>query len=100
MLFRFGKTPSPLCSICKLHDKTLIHLFSSFNQVIFTVDLNKTNFFEYSQLTLFSPHIAIFGLVKGNDKSFLIQNMILMAFKLYVYKSRVSNTLNFNIFFH
>ena len=34
MLFRFGKTPSPLCSFCKLHDETLIHLFSSCNQVI------------------------------------------------------------------
>ena len=47
-----------------------------------------------------SPQIATFGFVKGNDKSFLIQNMILMVFKLYVYKSRVSRTLNFNIFLH
>ena len=31
-----------------------------------------------------SPHIATFGLVKGNDKSFLVQNMGLMEFKLYV----------------
>ena len=34
MLFRFGKAPSPLCSFCKLHDETLIHVFSSCNQVI------------------------------------------------------------------
>ena len=47
-----------------------------------------------------SPQIATFGFVKGNDKSFLIQNMILMVFKLYVYKSRVSGTLNFNAFLH
>ena len=45
-----------------------------------------------------SPQIATFGFVKGNDKSFLIQNMILMVFKLYVYKSKVSSTLNFNTF--
>ena len=45
-----------------------------------------------------SPQIATFGFVKGNDKSFLIQNMILMVFKLCVYKSRVSGALNFNIF--
>ena len=33
MLFRFGKTPSSLCSFCKLHEEslTLIHLFSSCN---------------------------------------------------------------------
>ena len=34
MLFRFGKSSSPLCTFCKLHDDTLIHLFSSYNQVI------------------------------------------------------------------
>ena len=48
MLFRFGKPPSPLCSFCKLHDKALIHLLFS----------------EYIQLTLLSPQIATFGLVK------------------------------------
>ena len=46
-----------------------------------------------------SPLIATFGFVKGNDKSFLIQHMILMVFKFYIYKSRVSGTLNFNTYF-
>ena len=60
----------------------------------------KLIFSEYTQLTLFSPQIATFGLLKGNDKFFLIQNMILMVLKLYVYKLRVSDTLNFNTFLH
>ena len=30
----FGKSPYPLCSFCKLHDETPIHLFSSCNQII------------------------------------------------------------------
>ena len=47
-----------------------------------------------------SPRIASFGLVKGNNKSFLIQNIILMVFKLCFYKSRVSATLNFNTFLY
>ena len=47
-----------------------------------------------------SLQIATFGLVKGNDKFFLIQNMILMVLKLYVCKSRVSGTLSFNTFLH
>ena len=47
-----------------------------------------------------SPQIVTFSLVKSNDKSFLIQNMILMVFKLFVYKSRVSGTLNFNKLLH
>ena len=46
------------------------------------------------QLTLLFSQIVNFGLVKGNDKSFSIQNMILMVFNLYFYKSRVSGTLN------
>ena len=50
------------------------------------------------QLTLLSPQIVAFGLVKGNDKSFLIQSMTLMIFKLYVHKSRFSCALNFNTF--
>ena len=47
-----------------------------------------------------SPKIATFGFVKGNDKFFLIQNMILMVLKTYVYKARASGTLNFNTSLH
>ena len=47
-----------------------------------------------------SPQIATFHLVKSTGKFFLIQNMILMVFKLYFYKSRVSGTSNFNTFLH
>ena len=100
MLFRFKKTPSPVCSFCKLHDETLIHLFSSCNQFISLWIEAKLYFPEYIQLTHLSPQIATFGLGKSNGKSFLIQNMILMAFKLYVFKSRLSSTLNFNTFLH
>ena len=52
------------------------------------------------QLTLLSPQIVTSGLVKGTDKSFLIQNMILVVFKLYVYESRGRGRLNFNKFLH
>ena len=98
MLFCFEKPPSLLCSVCKLHDETLILLFSSCIQVISLWIEIKLFFSEYIQLTLLSLQIATFGLVKGNDKSFLIQNMVLMVFKLYVYKSRVSGILNFSTF--
>ena len=47
-----------------------------------------------------SPQVVTFSVVKDNDKSFLIQNMILMVFKLFVYKPRVSRTLNSNTFLH
>ena len=98
MLFRFGKSPSPLCSFCKLHGETLIYLFSSCNQVISLWIEIKLFFSKCKQLTLLSPQIATLGLIKANDKSFLIENMILTVFKLFVYKSKVSGTLNFNTF--
>ena len=81
-----------------MHDETLIHLVSNSNQVISLYIEIKHFFSECIQLILSSPQIAFFGLVKGNDKSLLIQNVILMVFKLYVYKSRVSDTLNFDTF--
>ena len=96
MLFRFGKSPSSLCSFCKLHDESLTYLFSGRNEAI-SVRIEIINF---RISTLLSAQIATFGLVKGNDKSFLVKNMILMVSKLYVYKSRVSGKLNFNAFLH
>ena len=95
VLFGFGKSPSPLCSFCKLHGETLMHIFSSCNRVI-SLYIKKNYFFsEYIQLTVVSTDCHFQS--KGNDKSFLIQNMILMLFKLYVYKSKVSGTLNFHV---
>ena len=81
MLFCFAK--APLCFFCKLHNKTLINLFSSCNQVISLWIETKLFFFEYVQLILFSTQIVTLSSVKGNGMSFLIQNMILMVFKLY-----------------
>ena len=81
MLFRFAK--APLRFFCKLHNKTLINLFSSWNQVISLCIETKLFFFEYIQLILLSTQIVTLSSVKGNGMSFLIQNVILMVFKLY-----------------
>ena len=81
MLFRFAK--APLRFFCKLHNKTLINLFSSWNQVISLCIETKLFFFEYIQLILLSTQIVTLSSVKGNVMSFLIQNVILMVFKLY-----------------
>ena len=81
MLFRFAK--APLRFFCKLHNKTLINLLSSWNQVISLCIETKLFFFEYIQLILLSTQIVTLSSVKGNGMSFLIQNVILMVFKLY-----------------
>ena len=64
ILFRFVKTPSPLCSFCKLQDETLIHLFSSCNQLISLWIKIKLLFYEYIQLTLLSSQIVTFRFCK------------------------------------
>ena len=46
-----------------------------------------------------SPQTAIFGIVKGNDKSFLVQNMILMVFKLFINQGSAAH-FNFNASLH
>ena len=73
MLFHFGKSTSPLCSFCKLHDETLIHIFH-YNQIISLWIKIKLFFFEYIQLILLFTQIATFILVVDNDKFFLIHN--------------------------
>ena len=83
ILFCFGKSPSPLCCFCKLHDETLIHLFSNMNRVV------STALFWIYTINTFVSKDCHFRLVKGNNKSILIQNIILMVIKLYVYKWRV-----------
>ena len=100
ILFLFGKFCSPLCFFCKLHDETLIYLLSSCNQVISLWIETKLFFPKHIKLRLLSPQIPTLSLVKGNSKSVLIQNTILMVFKHYLYKSRVWGTLNFNMFLH
>ena len=39
-------------------------------------------------------------MLKRNDKSFSIQNIFLIVFKLYIYKSRINKTLCFGICLH
>ena len=55
LLFRFGKTPSPLCSLWKLHNETLIHLFSSCNQVILMWIKIKLLIFRIYAINTFVP---------------------------------------------
>ena len=81
IIFRFGKSPCPLCSFCKLHDGTLIHVFTSCNQVISLWIKIKLFYSEYVQLRALSPQIPNFRLVENNDKSFLIQIKKATGFK-------------------
>ena len=96
-LFQIGNNQSPLCSFCHTETKTSIHVFHKcsvikilWNQLLlfFETDL------DFPDLT---PQAALFGFINEADNNLnVLQNQILLIFKLYVYQSRERGILNLN----
>ena len=96
-LFQFGKTQSPLCSFCHTEAETTLHIFHKCSAtkilwkrllLFFETDL------DFPDLT---PQAALFGLVNESDNNLnILQNHILLIFKLYVFQSRERGVLNLN----
>ena len=93
-LFLFGKSETKLCSFCKTENETVIHLFSVCNCIKSLWNEIKDYFRNDFTLTSLTPQIAILGYLDKNDETFLVQNIILLLFKHYVYKSRSNANLN------
>ena len=94
--FQFGKTQSPLCSFCHTEAETTLHIFHKcsatkilWNQLLyFETDL------DFPDL---APQAALFGFVNKSDSNLnILQNLILLILKLYVYQSRERGVLNLN----
>ena len=93
MLFKFGKSGSPLGSFCNLKNETPYHLFyecsrtnSLWNQLCHFLS-------NYLNIPVLIPQSAIFGLINQKE-NFLIINFLLLIFKLHTYNSRSSYKLN------
>ena len=96
-LFQFGKTQSPLCSFCHTEAETTLQIFRKCsatkilrNQLLlfFQTDL------DFLDLT---PQAVLFGFVNESDNNLnILQNHILLIFKLYVYQSRERGVLHLN----
>ena len=96
-LLKFRKTQCPLCSFCHTEAETTLHTFHNcsatkilWNQFLlfFETDL------DFPDLT---PQATLFGFVNESDNNLnILQNHILLIFKLYVYQSRERGVLNFN----
>ena len=94
-LFQLGKIQSPLCSFCHTEAGTTFHVFHKcsvtkilWNQLLlfFEADL------DFPDLT---PQAALFGFIKESDDNLnILQNHILLIFKLYGYQSRERGVLN------
>ena len=96
-LFQFGKTQSPLCSFCHNEAETTLHVFHKCS-VTKTLWNQLSLFFEtdldFPDLT---TQAALFGFINESDNNLnILQNHILLIFKLYIYQSRERGVLNLN----
>ena len=95
-LFQFGISNSKLCSFCNSFDETSIHIFSECVIVIAFWEKLRNHFKEDFLLPSLSPQTAIFGFFEENDNN-ILYNHLLLIFKLYIYRSRKTKLLNFNV---
>ena len=93
MLFKFGKSGSPLSCFCNLKNETSYHLFYECSH---TNSLwNQLRHFLSNSLNIppLTPQSAIFGFINQKE-NFLIINQLLFIFKFYIYNSRSNCKLN------
>ena len=87
-LFFFGISETSQCSFCNQNNETIEHLFCHcFVAKALWNDLN--TFFE-NHLSLYdlTPQAAFFGFTEKNLDDTILQNHLLLVFKIYLYKSR------------
>ena len=67
MLFKFGKTGSPLCSFCNLKDETPHQLFYELGHTNYL--WNQLHYFSYNSLNNppVTPQGAIYGLINQKE---------------------------------
>ena len=92
-LFKLPKSASPLSPFCKLSDETVLHLFYECD--IVQNLWNELDLFFENDFTLFdlTPQAAFLGFLNVDSKLLLIQNHLLLIFKIYIYNSRRSKSL-------
>ena len=79
----------------------LYNIFSATcNEVISLWAEIKLYFVNDIKLAALCQQIAILSYTNTGDRCFITQNLILLIFKFYVYKSRGSGNFSFNVFFH
>ena len=93
MLFKFGKSGSPLCSSCNLKNETPYHLFYECSHV--NSLWNQLRHFLCNSLNvpMLTPQSAIFGFINQKE-NLLIINHLYFIFKFYICNSRSSGKLS------
>ena len=93
MLFKFGKSGSPLCSFCNVKDETPYHLFCECSHTISLWNQLRHFLSNSLNISLLTPQSAIFGSINQKE-NFLVINYLLFIFKFHIYNSRSSSKLN------
>ena len=94
VLYKMNLTESPLCSYCNQHNETIHHLFLECNH---TKSLwHEVQLFFNPLISL--PHLsiqsAIVGFFEVPKEDFMLTNIILLSFKIVLYKQRNKSTPN------
>ena len=92
-LFKFKIAASPLCSLCKLHNETIIHLFTSC-RVTLTLWEQLHSWISGTDICLpesMDPQKIILGAKNAKTPDFVIINHIILLFKRYIYLKRQDN---------
>ena len=93
MPFKFGKMTSARCSFCKLHDKTIKHLF--YDYLIVKRIWNQLKFILSNSLIFLIPTtqntIFVYWALDTNEH--VILNHLLLIFKMYIYNARATGYL-------
>ena len=90
MLFKFRKIISPRCSFCKLHDKTIMHLF--YDCLIVKRIWSQLKSILSNNFLISTPKKTIFGFWDLDTNEHLILKKLL--FKTYIYNARTTGYLN------
>ena len=82
MLFKYGKSGSPLCSFCNVKEETPYHLFYECSHTISLWNQLRHFLSNSLNIPLLTPQSAIFGFINQKE-NFLIINHLLLIFKFY-----------------
>ena len=96
-LHRMRLVESSMCSFCETTEETVVHLFSECQYVLGL--WSRIQFFFVTKLSLpdLSPQSAILGFQQLEDSQ-ILKNLILLIFKMVLYKDRESKSCSFERF--
>ena len=87
-LYKFKALPSPLCSLCKLENESLIHLFCQCIETRKLWHQLQTWFPSLRKLPDSEPQSILLGMWRENNSDYTLINHIILLFKRYIYPSK------------